>query len=239
MPASERIYGYRRDEAMGRRIEDLIMPDDFRDIAVRLMSDWISGGPPIPAGEVVLRHKNGSPVFVYSSHVMIRNSCGEPEMVLHRRGYERAAPPGGTPPPIAEDGGDRASGGGIAHDFNNLLMVIHGNLEFVRADLPAASPVQRNVQEISHAARRATELTRQLLTFSRRQSMNPVVFDLNTLASTMQKMLGRLLGDEIRMEIRVLSDRCGSGRFRPDGTGVDKSGRQRRDAMTNGGVLSV
>jgi two-component system, sensor histidine kinase and response regulator len=78
--ASETLYGYRRDEAMGVRLEDLIIPEGMRDDVVRLTSAWAAGGPAIPAGELTLRRADGSPAEVFSSHVMLHGSSGEPEM---------------------------------------------------------------------------------------------------------------------------------------------------------------
>ena len=78
--ASERLYGYTREEALGRQLEDLIIPPAMREIVVGLVTAWANGGPAIPSEELVLRAKDGSPVPVYSSHVMLRNCAGEPEM---------------------------------------------------------------------------------------------------------------------------------------------------------------
>ena len=78
--ASERLYGYTREEALGRQLEDLIIPPALREIVVAHVTAWANGGPAIPAEELVLCAKDGSPVPVYSSHVMLRNCAGEPEM---------------------------------------------------------------------------------------------------------------------------------------------------------------
>jgi diguanylate cyclase (GGDEF)-like protein/PAS domain S-box-containing protein len=78
--ANERIYGYRREEAMGRRLEDLIIPEPMREVVVAAVMDWLERDLPIPAGELTLRRKNGSPVTVFSSHVMQCNSAGRKEM---------------------------------------------------------------------------------------------------------------------------------------------------------------
>lgn len=78
--ASETLYGYSREEALGALLEDLIIPDLMRDEVIRLSSAWAAGGPPIPAGELTLRRADGSPVEVFSSHVMLHGSRGEPEM---------------------------------------------------------------------------------------------------------------------------------------------------------------
>jgi len=77
--ASEVLYGYTHEEALGRQLEDLIIPDAMRQGVIEAVSTWLAGGPEIPAAELVLRHKNGSPVPVYSSHVMQTGPDG-PEM---------------------------------------------------------------------------------------------------------------------------------------------------------------
>ncbi|MDP2196610.1 MAG: ATP-binding protein [Rhodocyclaceae bacterium] len=77
--ASEALYGYSAAEALGKQLEDLIIPDEMRQNVSDAVSAWIAGGPAIPAGELVLRHKAGSPVPVFSSHVMQTGPAG-PEM---------------------------------------------------------------------------------------------------------------------------------------------------------------
>ena len=76
-PASEQLYGYTRGEAMGRLLEDLIIPAPLREIVVSGHEQWVNGGLAIPAGELELVHKDGSPVPVYSSHVMQETQLGE------------------------------------------------------------------------------------------------------------------------------------------------------------------
>lgn len=78
--ASERLYGWSRDEAIGRRLEDLIVPASQRQNVIASVEAWVTQGIPIPAGELTLRHKDGSPVHVYSCHAMQTNLAGQPEM---------------------------------------------------------------------------------------------------------------------------------------------------------------
>ena len=92
--------------------------------------------------------------------------------------------------------------GGIAHDFNNLLTVITSYGAMVMADLPRESPHAADVQEILNAANRASSLTRQLLAFSRRQVLQPHVLDLNALTGDLEKMLRRLLREDIQLVTR-------------------------------------
>lgn len=78
--ASEALYGYTRAEALGRRLEDLIIPTGMRDGVIALVDRWIASGEAIPSGELVLQRKDGSPVSVFSSHVMLQQASGELEM---------------------------------------------------------------------------------------------------------------------------------------------------------------
>jgi len=78
--ASETIYGYTRERALGRRLEDLIIPAPMRAAVISAVDAWAQGGPAIPTAELTLRAADGSPVEVLSSHVMLYGSSGEPEM---------------------------------------------------------------------------------------------------------------------------------------------------------------
>ena len=78
--ASEKLYGYPREEAMGGLLEELIIPSEMREQVIRGVEDWVNKGIPTPPGELDLLHKDGSSVPVYSRHVLIRNRHGDPEM---------------------------------------------------------------------------------------------------------------------------------------------------------------
>ncbi|MEB3268081.1 MAG: PAS domain S-box protein, partial [Leptolyngbya sp.] len=79
-PASEQLYGYSAAEALGQKLEDLIVPPEMRAWVVTAVGDWVAGGAAIPASELTLMDRHGSPVDVFSSHVMLNNLAGEPEM---------------------------------------------------------------------------------------------------------------------------------------------------------------
>jgi PAS domain S-box-containing protein len=91
--------------------------------------------------------------------------------------------------------------GGVAHDFNNLLMVIQSYTELLQSRLPAHDPLQKNTQEIMKAAERAASLTRQMLAFSRKQILSPVVLDLNAVIGEAAKMIKRLIGADIDFRV--------------------------------------
>ena len=78
--ASEHLYGYTRDQALGRQLEDLIIPEPMRETVVRRVNAWTHGGPAIPSAELTLQGADGKPVEVFSSHVMLHSAAGEPEM---------------------------------------------------------------------------------------------------------------------------------------------------------------
>src|SRR5262249_41524923 len=103
--------------------------------------------------------------------------------------------------------------GGIAHDFNNLLTVISGTTSLAQSRIPPASPLAQDFAEIEHAPARAAALTRQLLAFSRRQSLNPVVLEINGVVSRLEGLLRRTLGEDLELRLVLADD---AGRVRAD-----------------------
>jgi nitrogen-specific signal transduction histidine kinase/ActR/RegA family two-component response regulator len=91
--------------------------------------------------------------------------------------------------------------GGVAHDFNNILTVIHGHASLLLVTGALAGSSARSAQQITQAAERAAGLTRQLLTFSRRQMMQPRRLDMNEIVGNMTKMLGRILGEDVALQL--------------------------------------
>ncbi|HKQ71601.1 MAG TPA: response regulator [Polyangiaceae bacterium] len=129
--------------------------------------------------------------------------------------------------------------GGIAHDFNNLLSVIDGYGQLVMAALPA-DQIREDVGEMLAASRRAAALTRQLLTFSRRQFVQPQAHDLNEIVTNVEKMLRRVIGENITL-IMELSPTLGCAKI--DAGQVEQVilnlAINARDAMPEGGKLIV
>jgi signal transduction histidine kinase len=125
--------------------------------------------------------------------------------------------------------------GGVAHDFNNLLTVIGG---FAQLALMDENPARAGLEQILLAAERASGLTRQLLAFSRQQEMEPRVFDLNQLVRDMEKMLSRLIGEDIEVLSRIgdetLTVKADPGQIEQV---VMNLAVNSRDAMPNGGKL--
>ena len=130
--------------------------------------------------------------------------------------------------------------GGIAHDFNNLLGVIIGYSGVLRKALGARDDLCEHALEIEKAGQRAAALTAQLLAFSRQQVLTPAVLNLNTLVSDMEKMLPRLLGEDIEVSL-ALDDRLGS--VKADQNQIEQVimnlAVNARDAMPAGGRLEI
>lgn len=130
--------------------------------------------------------------------------------------------------------------GGIAHDFNNLLMVISGYSEFLLERLGPDPLLRGPAQEISNATQRASSLTRQLLTFSRKQMVAPKVLDLNEVVTENLKMLTRMIGEDIDL---VMVPGAALGAVRADPGQIDQVimnlAVNARDAMPQGGKLTI
>ncbi|MGD0515682.1 MAG: PAS domain S-box protein [Terriglobales bacterium] len=130
--------------------------------------------------------------------------------------------------------------GGVAHDFNNLLGVILGYSELLLEDLRTNGPRRRYVEAITTASKRAVSLTKQLLTFSRKQVSSPLVFDLNSIVRETGRMLPRIIGEHIEIGI-VLSEEQAT--VLADPTQVQQVlmnlAANARDAMPEGGKLTI
>jgi len=130
--------------------------------------------------------------------------------------------------------------GGVAHDFNNLLTVIHGYSELILKSLDQSSRLRQDVQEILNASERASSLTRQLLAFSRKQVLQPKVLDLNDHVPNMDKMLRRMIGEDVELVTLLAKD---LGRIKADPGQIEQVilnlAVNAKDAMLNGGKLTI
>lgn len=330
--ASERLYGYTQQEAIGCSLLDLIIPPEMRDVVTEEMRKMAETGRPIPSGELLLMHKDGSQVPVISHHVIVEVPGCERELFCldidiserkraettlkqseekfrtlvntapfgiqltdlegkivysnpahhHIRGYESDELIGmylwdltvdddhrnqimeyyrniiaKRPEPtmyatrektkdgreidvqinwdyirnekdevtgiisIIEDITERKKAdaereklqkqlnqaqkmeavgrlaGGVAHDFNNMLGVILGYVELAFEKIDSSHELYADFEEIQKAAERSADLTKQLLTFARKQIISPEVLDINDAVDSMLKMLRRLIGEDI------------------------------------------
>lgn len=130
--------------------------------------------------------------------------------------------------------------GGIAHDFNNLLMVIQGYADLLAERIPTGEPLRRNAEQIQMAAQRATSLTRQLLAFSRKQMLAPKVLSVQTVVADMEKILRRLIGEDVALETTSAPDLW---LVKADRSQIEQVilnlAVNARDAMPQGGRLTI
>jgi two-component system, cell cycle sensor histidine kinase and response regulator CckA len=154
--------------------------------------------------ELEWKRKDGAPITVRCSGWPVRDEGGTvtylevfAEDVTERRVLERQLRMAQKMEAVG-----RLSGG-IAHDFNNLLGVIIGYSQVLKRSLGIATPLYEHAEEIEKAGQRAVSLTRQLLAFSRQQVLEPVILNLNSLVSDMEKMLPRLIGEDVTLELNL------------------------------------
>ncbi len=130
--------------------------------------------------------------------------------------------------------------GGVAHDFNNLLTVIRGNASLLLEQMPAESELRGEIQEIERAASRASDLTRQLLAFGRKQVLQPQDLDINAVVAQLTRMLDRLIPKTIAVRLTPAPD---VGLVRADRGQVEQVILNlvinARDAMPDGGALEL
>jgi PAS domain S-box-containing protein len=130
--------------------------------------------------------------------------------------------------------------GGVAHDFNNILAVICGHTDLALAQLSSDAPLRSNLECIQESADRAANLTRQLLAFSRRQVIEPRRINLNELIVNLNKMLRRLIGEDIKLVTQTAPD---LGQIKADPGQIEQVLLNlvvnARDAMPDGGTLTI
>jgi PAS domain S-box-containing protein len=246
------LLGFTPQEVLefGNRIfESLLHPDDMETVtahqtALKSMSDG-----QIAEVEYRMRHKNGSYRVLHSwESIFARNEQGEPirtagaafdvtehkESELLRKNFEEQF--------LAAQRLDAVGrlAGGIAHDFNNLLTVINSCAEFGMDELDVSSPFYAQFEQILAAGERAASLTKRLLAFSRKTNLKPEVVNLNTVILDMEKMLRRVIGEDVSL-VTSLDKKLGN-------VNVDIAQLEQvimnlvvnaRDAMPNGGLLTI
>lgn len=130
--------------------------------------------------------------------------------------------------------------GGIAHDFNNLLTVIRGYADLLDKGLQTAHPLKTNIEQIMRAAQRASDLTAQMLAFSRKQVLQLQVVSLNDVVRSMEEMLPRIIGEDLELEILLQPE---IARCKVDPGQIEQVimnlAANARDAMPRGGKLTI
>ena len=195
-PEFTRMFGYTREEAVGSYIRELITLPGHEDDSTAI-TRRVADGERIEI-EAMRRRKDGSPIhvsllakpvvvrgrhLVYGIYRDITEQKNLESRLLHSQRLEAI--------------GQLA--GGVAHDFNNILTAILGHTRLILNDLPPESDLRPDLEHVESAARRAADLTRQLLTFSRRESVQREPVDLNRVVRETQDLLDRLIEERIEV----------------------------------------
>ncbi|HEY1676807.1 MAG TPA: ATP-binding protein [Candidatus Sulfotelmatobacter sp.] len=238
-PAFEAVSGYTKAEVCGQTHRILKSGEQTSQTYREMWSTILSGN--VFRGILVNRKKNGELYYVEESICPVRDASGEiTHFVANGRDMsERMRLEAQLSQAQKMDAIGRLAGG-VAHDFNNLLTIITSYSELALDSVPEESPLEAKIQEILLAARRAAELTRQLLAFSRKQPQALRVMELNQVVANIAKTLPRLIGEDIEFTFTAGDN---VGRARIDPMQIEQVlmnlAANARDAMPRGGHLRV
>ncbi len=206
-PVAAHLYGYAPEEIIGRLHFYDLHPEEGREAFIAAAFAVFERQGLFEGIENAIVTKDGRQVWVTTYGIPLLNTEGE---LVGYRGSDIDI----TARKLAEAEGERLQGqlaqmqkmesigrlaGGVAHDFNNMLNVILGNAEMAMAQVDPAAPIAADLQEITRAAERSADLTRQLLAFARKQTVVPRILNLNETIAGMLKMLRRLIGEDINL----------------------------------------
>ena len=234
--AAIKHYGYSRDEFLALRIEDLRPPEEVPALLRHLEtmpSEYHT------AGTWRHRKKDGTLIEVETSGHGITFAGRRAEQVVINDVTERKRLEEQFRQAQKMEAVGRLAAG-VAHDFNNLLTAILGTTDLMLEDMRADDPDREGLLDIRSASERAAVLTRQLLTFSRQQVVSPQVLRLNELVLELEKLLRRLLGEDVAIRVGVAPD-CGGVKADPGQLEqvIVNLAVNARDAMPNGGRLTI
>jgi PAS domain S-box-containing protein len=200
---AERLFGYTKNE-MIRASEKILLPAD-NGLEWEQVREVMAGGKALDYFKTVRIAKSGEEKPVWLRISPIRDGSGKIIGISKiARDRSQAIKAQALEEQLRQAQKLESLGrlaGGVAHDFNNLLMVIQSYTEMLQDSLSAHDPLRRNTQEVMKAASRAASLTRQMLAFSRKQILSPVVLDLNAVIDETAKMLKRLIGEDVEFRV--------------------------------------
>jgi two-component system cell cycle sensor histidine kinase/response regulator CckA len=236
-------YGYSRKDFLSMTIKDIRPPEDIPALCRSLAG---ATGATDPATTWTHVKKDGTRIVVeVTSHLLVFDDR-RAELILAHDITERLRLEGAllvSEEQLRQSQKLEAIGqlaGGVAHDFNNLLTVIGGYSSILLGKLPQGSPHRGGIEEIKKASDRASSLTRQLLAFSRKQILQPKVLDLNVVVTDIEKMVRRLIGEDI--DLLTISS-PGLGKVKADPGQIEQVLLNlivnARDAMPTGGKVTI
>jgi two-component system cell cycle sensor histidine kinase/response regulator CckA len=234
-PSHERLLGYPLDELVGRNVLSFVHSDDKDGVQMAMLNG--NKGRPL---ECRIRHADGSWRMLESFSRDLSQVAGVNGMVVNARDItERKRLEEQLHHSQRLEAVGRLAGG-VAHDFNNLLMVITGYSHMLLDAMHPSDPARQDLEQVVKASERATDLTRQLLAFSRRQGVRASLVNLNVLVQEMDRMLRRVLGEEIELIVRLAPElktvRADPGQIEQVILNMVVNAR---DAMPSGGQLRI
>ena len=240
-PQIESLLGFSPEEWMARpRLwYEQIHPDE-REHVLNEEAHSRETGEAV-AHEYRMLTRNGEVIWFNDRAIVVRDAAGQPQC-LHGVMFDISARKR-LEEQVLQSQKVEAVGrlaGGVAHDFNNILTTITGYSELMLMKFQRDDPLRKQAEEIQRAADKAASLTRQLLAFSRKQTLQPRVLDLSCVVADLEKMLRRLIGEDV--ELQTIHDPA-VGHVKADpaqiGQVIMNLAVNSRDAMPTGGRLTI
>ena len=207
--ASEKMYGYTEEEALGRKLEDIIIPPAMGETVKNLHHRWMTHGEKIPSGELTLINKNGNDVHVFSSHVM-QDTINGKEMfcididltpIKNAEKEKRQLREQLIQSQKMEAVGTLTSG--ISHDFNNILQVIRGFTDYLMLQMPDDETAIPCLKEIQKTTNRAAKLIRRMMLFSRKAPPSKQPVNINDEVKQIKKLMEKTIPKMIAIETNL------------------------------------
>jgi PAS domain S-box-containing protein len=238
--AGENLLGLDRATVLGKTAQELFPKEQAEMIALHDQQVLVADGPIIFGEHRNIARDNDNRI-VTTTRLAIRDADGNAqymisviEDVTERKAIEQQLQQAQKMEMVG------SLTGGVAHDFNNLLTIMIGNLDLLQLDLADNAPAEHKVETILQAALRGSDLTRQMLAFSRRQPLQPRRVHVNELIGDTTRLLVRTLGENITVDLRTAADLWPT---LVDGSQLEAAlvniAINARDAMPDGGTLII
>lgn len=202
---AERIFGWSRDDVLGRPLEEILIPPDQREAHRKGLSRYLATGEgPLLNRRIEVRalRRDGSSLPAEIAILAVSTEHGRAFSAFLRDLTDQKHAEARLQQAQKLEAVGQLTGG-VAHDFNNLLTIIIGNLELAAAGAKVDAQLTEMLNEALAAGERGAALTHRLLAFSRQQLLQPVRTDLNDIVSGMSDMLKRTLGEDIDINVRL------------------------------------
>ncbi len=199
-PAGLKLFGYHsKDDLLEVDIAETFYfhPEDRENLKKLLAEQGF-----VKDYELNMKNRNGEKLTVLETATAVRNEEGK--VVAYRGILRDVTEQKNLEQQYLQSQKMEAIGilaGGVAHDFNNLLMVIQGNVELALLEIDRSHPIYEIIMKIREGARKASDLTQQLLSFSRRRILHPRILNVADLIGDLSKMLTRMIGEDIELRI--------------------------------------